>query len=82
MKPQAGMYLFPDLSAYLNPMLINDVDFSLELAEEAEVITVPGSISGPSGEGHLRMCFVGENEAKLEAGIVKLFDYISRRNVA
>jgi len=81
-EPQAGMYLFPDLSAYLNQMLINDVDFSLKLAEEAEVITVPGSISGPSGEGHLRMCFVGEDEAKLEAGVVKLFDYISKRNIA
>jgi aspartate aminotransferase len=77
-KPEAGMYLFPDLSAYLDPLMVSDVDFSLRLAEEAEVITIPGSISGPSGAGHLRMCFVGETEEKLEAGVLRLADYVSR----
>jgi aspartate aminotransferase len=77
-KPEAGMYLFPDMSAYLDPLLVSDVNFSLRLAEEAEVITVPGSISGPSGTGHLRMCFVGETEEKLEAGVLRLADYISK----
>ncbi len=81
-RPDAGMYLFPDISAYLDPLLINDVDFSMRLAEEAEVITIPGSISGPSGQGHLRMCFVGETEEKLEEGATKLFDYISKRGFA
>jgi aspartate/methionine/tyrosine aminotransferase len=57
--------------------MVSDVDFSLRLAEEVEVMTVPGSISGPSGAGHLRMCFVGETEEKLEAGVSRLAEYIS-----
>jgi aspartate aminotransferase len=79
LKPDAGMYLFPDVSAYLKKMAISDVDFCLKLAEDAEVITIPGSISGPSGEGHLRMCFVGESEDKLDLGVKKMAEYLSRR---
>jgi aspartate aminotransferase len=77
-RPEAGMYLFPDLSAYIDPLMVSDVDFSLRLAEEVEVMTVPGSISGPSGANHLRMCFVGETEDKLEAGVSRLAEYISK----
>jgi aspartate/methionine/tyrosine aminotransferase len=73
------MYLFPDFSAYLDRLHLSDIDFSLGLAEEAEVIALPGSISGPNGRSHLRMCFVGETEEKLEAGALKLAEYISRR---
>jgi len=78
-RPDAGMYLFPDFSAYLDRLHLSDIDFSLGLAEEAEVIALPGSISGLSGRSHLRMCFVGETEEKLEAGALKLAEYISRR---
>jgi aspartate aminotransferase len=78
MKPEAGMYLFPDLSAYLDKLHMDDVDFCLRMAEEAGVIAIPGSISGPSGKGHLRMCFVGETEERLEAGVAKMAEYISK----
>ncbi|HVP24345.1 MAG TPA: pyridoxal phosphate-dependent aminotransferase [Conexivisphaerales archaeon] len=78
LRPTAGMYLFPDLSAYLNPLMLGDVDFCMNLAEEGEVITIPGSISGPSGVGHVRMCFVGENEEKLEEGVLRLSSYLSK----
>jgi aspartate aminotransferase len=75
-KPVAGMYLFPDISPYLRDLSMNDVEFCIRMAEEAEVITVPGSASGPAGSGHLRLCFVVETEDKLKAGIERMASFI------
>ena len=78
-RPEAGMYMFPDMSAYLDRLQLGDIDFSLRLAEETDVITIPGSISGPGGQGHLRMCFVGETDEKLEKGVIRISEFIAGR---
>jgi aspartate aminotransferase len=75
-KPVAGMYLFPDFRPYLDKAGLGDVEFCIRLAEEADVVAVPGSASGPHGEGHLRLCFIGEKEEKLRAGVQKMAEFL------
>jgi aminotransferase len=43
----------------------------VRLINEAKVITVPGSSFGPSGEGHLRLSFGGD-EAELNEAFDRL----------
>ncbi|MGB9827454.1 MAG: aminotransferase class I/II-fold pyridoxal phosphate-dependent enzyme, partial [Thermosphaera sp.] len=77
-KPLASMYLFPDMTAYLEKLRLDDFDFTLKLAEEAAVITLPGSIFGPSGRNHLRITFVTMSEDDLVKGIELMADWISK----
>ncbi|MEM0021876.1 MAG: pyridoxal phosphate-dependent aminotransferase [Fervidicoccaceae archaeon] len=77
-KPPAGMYLFPDISAYMEKYNIkDDVEFAYRLAEERQVIMLPGSIFGSSGRGHLRITFVTQPEEKIEKGIETLGEYLN-----
>jgi aspartate aminotransferase len=74
--PLASMYLFPDVKSYLGSMNMDDVSFCLRLAEEADVAVIPGSVSGPGGSGHLRMCFIGDEEPKLVQGLHRMAQFI------
>ena len=38
-------------------------EFVMELVEKAGVLVTPGSAFGPSGEGHVRMALVQDEEA-------------------
>jgi aminotransferase len=46
-------------------------DVAIQILNEAKVITIPGGSFGPSGEGHLRISFGGE-----EAELNEAFDRI------
>ncbi|WP_440059510.1 pyridoxal phosphate-dependent aminotransferase [Thermogladius sp. 4427co] len=69
LKPTASMYVFPDMSAYLRDLKMNDLDFATKLASEKGVVVLPGSIFGPSGVNHLRITFVTNDEKTIEEGI-------------
>ncbi|MEM2009442.1 MAG: pyridoxal phosphate-dependent aminotransferase [Thermosphaera sp.] len=75
-KPVASMYLFPDITAYLEKLNLDDFRFAMKIADEKSVITLPGSIFGPSGKGHLRITFVTMNEQDLEKGIKLMAEWI------
>ncbi|MEM4654237.1 MAG: pyridoxal phosphate-dependent aminotransferase [Thermosphaera sp.] len=75
-KPVASMYLFPDITAYLEKLNLDDFRFAMKIADEKSVITLPGSIFGPSGKGHLRITFVTMNEQDLERGIKLMAEWI------
>jgi aspartate aminotransferase len=77
-KPSASMYLFPDMTAYLERLGLDDFSFTMKLAEEAAVVTLPGSIFGPSGRNHLRITFVTMNEDDLVRGIELMANWIDR----
>ncbi len=75
-KPPAGMYLFPDMSAYMNQLGMNDIDFAFGLAEKKAVIMLPGSIFGETGRNHLRVTFVTQTPERLEKGIQLVAEFI------
>ncbi|MCD6083971.1 MAG: pyridoxal phosphate-dependent aminotransferase [Desulfurococcales archaeon] len=76
-KPPASMYLFPDMSAYLERLSMNDIDFTFKLAESKAVVMLPGSIFGEAGKNHIRVTFVTQPEEKLKKGIQLLADFIN-----
>ena len=41
----------------------NSEKFAMELVERTGVLVTPGSAFGPSGEGHVRMALVQDDEA-------------------
>jgi len=75
-KPPASMYLFPDMSPYLEKLGMNDIDFTFKLADSKAVIMLPGSIFGEAGKNHLRVTFVTLPEEMLEEGIRLLAEFI------
>jgi aminotransferase len=61
-KPMGAYYVFPKIKL---PM--KSLEFSKKLLYEAGVITIPGIAFGPSGEGHIRLSFAGEEKEINEA---------------
>lgn len=54
-EPHGAFYCFPDVSAYLNSRIPDDVALSRHLLEEANVAVVPGS--GFFAPGHIRLSY-------------------------
>ena len=53
-KPNGAFYIFAKLPAQYGT---DDVQFARDLAQQAQVATIPGSFFGPGGEGYLRMSY-------------------------
>jgi aspartate aminotransferase len=49
------------------------------ILEEAHVVVEAGSFYGPSGEGHLRVCFGSESMERLEEGMNRLARFFNHR---
>ncbi len=64
-KPQGAYYTFPKYK----PFDMDAMDFCKKLVDEAKVITIPGTSSGPAGDGHIRMSFAANSDV-----INKAFD--------
>jgi aminotransferase len=61
-KPQGAYYVFPRIVPAQN----DSITLALRLLHEAQVISIPGSAFGPTGEAHLRFSFGGtEDEINL-----------------
>jgi len=67
-KPMGAYYVFPRVK-----LKMKSLEFSKKLLYEAGVITIPGTAFGPSGEGHIRLSFAGE-----ESEIKEAFDRIEK----
>jgi aminotransferase len=72
-EPRGAFYAFPDISS---TGLTSD-EFTERLLREERVAVVPGNAFGPSGEGHVRMCYATAYE-KLEEALVRIERFVER----
>jgi aminotransferase len=63
-KPKGSYNMFPKI---LTKEGKDSVSFCMNLLKGAKVATTPGAPFGPSGEGHLRLCFCSSKEVITEA---------------
>jgi aminotransferase len=63
-EPQGAFYCFPNVA---DASGLDDETFAQELLREERVAVVPGSAFGPSGAGHVRMCYATAYEQIVEA---------------
>lgn len=71
--PRGAFYAFPDMSG----LGMSDLVLSDYLLNELQVATVPGSVFGPSGEGHIRIAYCC-SYSDLEEGLDRIEEGISR----
>ncbi|MBI3970320.1 MAG: aminotransferase class I/II-fold pyridoxal phosphate-dependent enzyme [Chloroflexi bacterium] len=76
-RPQGAFYAFPSIKS---TGLTAD-EFAEQLLFEEKVAVVPGSAFGPSGEGHVRMCYATAYE-KLEEALVRLERFVTKKRAA
>lgn len=73
-SPEGTFFVFPDISAFGKP----STEIFEFLLQTAHVSSIPGSVFGAGGEGHLRMVFksdvgtIREGVARLEAAFAEL----------
>ena len=63
-KPNGAFYIFAEIPAHLNQ---DDVQFCLELAQQAKVSLIPGSFFGEAGQGYVRVSYAASLENINEA---------------
>ena len=65
---QGAFYMFPNIETAMRLRgAPSDVAFCEQLLESTDVAVVPGSAFGPSGAGHVRMCYATSYEQLEEA---------------
>jgi aminotransferase len=62
-EPRGAFYCFPNIER----TGMDDETFAQELLREERVAVVPGTAFGPSGAGHVRMCYATAYEDLVEA---------------
>ena len=72
-EPRGAFYAFPDISS---TGLTSD-EFAEQLLREEQVAVVPGNAFGPSGEGHVRMCYATAFE-QLEVALERIARFVER----
>jgi aminotransferase len=72
-EPRGAFYAFPDISS---TGLTSD-EFTEQLLREERVAVVPGNAFGPSGEGHVRMCYATAYE-QLEEALERIERFVER----
>jgi aminotransferase len=72
-EPRGAFYAFPRISS---TGLTSD-KFTERLLAEERVAVVPGSAFGPSGEGHVRMCYATAYD-RLEEAVVRIGRFVAR----
>jgi len=72
-EPKGAFYAFPDLSS----LGMNSIELAENLLLEEGICTVPGSVFGPGGEGHLRLSY-GSTD-KIVEGIEGIRRFVERR---
>jgi aminotransferase len=73
-RPQGAFYAFPSIEG----SGMTDDEFATQLLVSEKVAVVPGSAFGPSGEGHVRMCYATAYE-KLEEALVRIERFINQK---
>ncbi len=72
-EPRGAFYAFPRITA----TGLDDEAFVERLLAEEHVAAVPGSAFGPSGAGHVRMCYA-TSHAKLEEALERIGRFVAR----
>jgi aminotransferase len=72
-EPLGAFYAFPKISS----TGLGDEEFTERLLTEEKVAVVPGSSFGPSGAGHVRMCYATAYE-QLEEALVRIGRFVER----
>ncbi len=72
-EPRGAFYAFPRVSS----TGLDSDTFARRLLEEERVAVVPGSAFGPSGEGHVRMCYATAYE-RIEEALVRMARFVER----
>ncbi len=73
-EPRGAFYAFPRITS----TGLDDEAFVERLLEEEHVAAVPGSAFGPSGAGHVRMCYATSYE-QLEEALERIGRFVGRR---
>jgi aminotransferase len=73
-RPQGAFYAFPSIK----PSGLTSDEFAEQLLYGEKVAVVPGSAFGPSGEGHVRMCYATSYE-KLEEALVRIDRFLNSK---
>ena len=73
-EPRGAFYAFPRITA----TGLDDNAFVERLLDEEHVAAIPGSAFGPSGAGHVRMCYATSYE-KLEEALVRIGRFVHRQ---
>jgi aminotransferase len=73
-EPRGAFYAFPDIRS---TGLTSD-QFTERLLVEEKVAVVPGNAFGPSGEGHVRMCYATAYE-QVEEALVRIGRFVERQ---
>jgi aspartate aminotransferase len=68
-KPEGAFYALPDVSAYLNKKIADDICLVEHLLEKAQVATVPGSVF--EAPGHIRISYAASRE-NIRKGIERI----------
>lgn len=72
-EPRGAFYAFPKITS---TGLTSD-EFTERLIREERVAVVPGNAFGPSGEGHVRMCYATAYE-QIEEALVRIERFVER----
>ena len=71
--PEGTIYAYPDISATGK----SSAKVADEILEQCHVVTEAGSFYGPSGDGHLRICFGAEPYERLEEALNRMARYFA-----
>lgn len=72
-EPRGAFYAFPRITS----TGLDDETFTERLLREERVAVVPGSAFGPSGAGHVRMCYATAYD-RLEEALVRIGRFVER----
>jgi aminotransferase len=72
-EPRGAFYAFPKIDS----TGLSSDEFTERLIREERVAVVPGNAFGPSGEGHVRMCYATAYE-QIEEALVRLERFVGR----
>ena len=67
-EPEGTIYAFPDISGTGR----SSQELATAILNDAHVVVEAGSFYGPGGEGHLRICFGSESEARIIEAMERL----------
>jgi aminotransferase len=70
-EPRGAFYAFPQITS----TGLSSDEFTERLLREERVAVVPGNAFGPSGEGHVRMCYATAYE-KIEEALVRIERFV------
>jgi aminotransferase len=73
-EPRGAFYAFPRITS----TGLDDNAFVEQLINEEHVAAVPGSAFGPSGAGHVRMCYATSYD-KLQEALARIGRFVERR---